>query len=361
MQFVFWQNILSIHQSAFLRNLAESYSVTLVVEETLSIDRKKQGWIDPNFGDVNIVTKPNEDKLYELLDLKDSIHIFSGINSFPLITFAFRIAVKKKVKIGIVSEPFNWMGIKGKLRLVHYFLLRWRYDKYIDFILVIGNRGRWCYEKTKFSKFKIYDWGYFTENTYVDIYDKESNPKKIIFVGSIDERKNILSLVDACISISDKSLELIIIGTGPLEYILKNKIKNHSFIHFLGVKSNKEIPSYISNSDLLLLPSIFDGWGAVINEALMCGIPVIASDNCGASVLLKGNRGTVFSIKQNNLKAVLIEFIKQIPYRQVERQAIKNWTEKAISGHVAADYFEKIIYYVYENHEKRPIAPWIEK
>ena len=61
------------------------------------------------------------------------------------------------------------------------------------------------------------------------------------------------------------------------------------------MKSNAEAVAEIARHDLFLLPSRFDGWGAVVNEALMCGVPVVCSDNCGAAELLGESwRGEVF-------------------------------------------------------------------
>ena len=57
-----------------------------------------------------------------------------------------------------------------------------------------------------------------------------------------------------------------------------------------------KIPEVICESDCLVLPSRYDGWGAVISEALMVGTPVICSDNCGAAnVVTASNVGSVFS------------------------------------------------------------------
>lgn len=47
----------------------------------------------------------------------------------------------------------------------------------------------------------------------------------------------------------------------------------------------EEIPSILSNQDILILPSIYDGWGAVVNEALQSGLYVISSNQCGAKDL----------------------------------------------------------------------------
>ncbi|MDR0799683.1 MAG: glycosyltransferase, partial [Dysgonamonadaceae bacterium] len=325
-------------------------------------ERKKHGWIKSDFGKTTIIIDPDDKTLRELLSQKEAIHVFSGIGSFELPAKAFKIAVKNKLKIGVILEPFNWIGWKGKLRFFKYFLLRLKYNQSIDFLLTIGNIGRWRYEKVGFSKIKIFDWGYFTETVDTKIIYNSSSIISLLFIGSLDYRKNILSLVDACLSISnDKPFILNIIGNGPLECELKDKIKNSNTINYLGTVPNTEIFPYISQSDALILPSIFDGWGAVVNEALMCGTPVITSNNCGASVLLDNKeRGYVFSVKKNNLQEVIINFLKQLPYSIDEKQKIRNWALKAISGEVAAQYFIQICEYLYEHKGNNPVAPWIK-
>lgn len=361
MKFIFYQNILSIHQSAFLRNLAEKYSVTLVVPKQLDEQRIGQGWSIPDFGKTEIIVNPAETELNQLLGRKDDVHIFSGINAYILPAKAFKIAVKNKLKIGIILEPFNWIGWKGKLRFLKYFILKLKYNRHINFILAIGNRGRWCYEKTGFSKSKIFDWGYFTEIHSLKIPKKVENQlPRIIFVGRLDKNKNILPLISICKSIRNKIDKLAIIGDGTLKDTVKLQIQNTGF-EYSGILFNKNVQQKINESDLLVLPSISkDGWGAVVNEALMCGTPVIASDNCGSSVLLKENRGCVFSIENNNLEQVLCNFLQELPYNAEQRKEIREWALQNISGEAAATYFDEIVQNVFGEKTEQPVAPWLK-
>jgi glycosyltransferase involved in cell wall biosynthesis len=353
----FWQNILSIHQSAFLRNLAEIHNVILVVETSITKERFQQGWTNPDFGKVSIIVSPDKKQINKLLEKKDAIHIFSGIRAFKLPSEVFELAVKKKLFIGIFSEPFNWMGIKGKLRFIKYLILRIQYSNHIQFILTTGKRGRWCFESVGFKKSIIYEWAYFTETPIITIRENKHDIPKILFVGSIDKRKNILSLVSACkkLNIID---QLRIVGTGPLEKDLSQAIKGTK-CEYLGRVSNKDVQKVIAESDVLILPSIYDGWGAVVNEALMCGIPVIASNRCGSSILLHGIRGCVFSIEKNDLEKVLQKFIVNLPYNIDQREEIRNWALQNISGEVAAKYFIDIIKHVMHESSQRLLAPWL--
>jgi glycosyltransferase involved in cell wall biosynthesis len=359
MTYIFWQNILAIHYSAFLRNLAEMYNVVLVSEKELSDMRIKHGFYIPDYGNVKVIVAPDNKQINDLLDEKDAIHIFSGIRAFKMPSEVFKLAVKRKLFIGVFSEPFNWMGTKGKLRFLKYLILRIKYDKYIRFILTTGKRGRWCFETVGFEKTIIYDWAYFTETPNISIPKNKTDDLKILFIGSIDKRKNILSLISVC-----KNLNIIdrlqIIGTGPLENELVQAI-NTTKCNYLGRVHNREVAQIIVNADVLVLPSIYDGWGAVVNEALMCGVPVIVSDNCGSSILLHGIRGRVFSIKKNNLEDVLRDFLTALPYDTNKREKIRTWTLQNISGEVAAQYFDDIIRHVSKETSQRPVAPWLKQ
>jgi glycosyltransferase involved in cell wall biosynthesis len=354
MTFIFWQNVLCILHSAFLRNLAETHNVILVSEIEMDPMRIKHGFYIPDYGKVQVIVSPDEDKITDLLKL-DAIHIISGVQAFKLPNTVFKIAVKKNLTIGVFSEPFNWMGVKGKLRFLKYWLFRLRYNKHISFILTTGKRGRWCFESVGFNKSVIYDWAYFTETHTVTIH--ENRALKLLFIGSIDERKNILHLISIYKKLGLTDC-LNIIGRGPLENQLKEAIIDTNCC-YLGKVPNQDVHKIIANSDLLILPSIYDGWGAVVNEALMCGTPVIASDNCGSSILLQGIRGRVFSIEKDNLEEVLQEFLSVLPYDISKREEIKKWALQNISGETAAKYFDEIIADVKENMSQRPVAPWL--
>ncbi|SHL15428.1 glycosyltransferase family 4 protein [Flavobacterium xanthum] len=366
MKFIFWQNIVSMHQSSFLRNLGENHQVDLIVSDQLDDSRRKQGWSIPNLGKVNISIISNEIDLRTIID-SECIHIFSGISAFPFVYSAFKKSIKKGVTIGVMLEPFDDIGILGLIRKFKYTLLRIRYASSIDFILTTGEKGRICYEAIGFKKETIFDWGYFVENNIV--LDKNYLKQKvrfkanILFVGEINKNKNILSLIDKCIEILTEEDQLCIVGSGPLSVQLSNKIDNCSTIRYLGNIPNEKVIQLMQSYDLLVLPSIYDGWGAVINEALQAGMQVIASENCGASILLDGcHRGEVFSFSgKNDFDQVLAKWLKKEPLTKEKRIEIAKWSANHISGEVAASYFESVIRFTLGNEVTRPIAPWLKK
>ena len=62
--------------------------------------------------------------------------------------------------------------------------------------------------------------------------------------------------------------------------------KGMDHIYLKPFMDNTKVRLAIEEADLLVLPSRFDGWGAVVNEALGAGTPVLVSDLCGSSYLV---------------------------------------------------------------------------
>ena len=364
MQFIFWQNIISIHQSAFLSALAENYQVTIVVEREIEENRKGHGWNIPSMGKSCIIIAPSNEQLRQLIKNNiDSIHIFSGIHAFQMVSKAFLFSRSLRVKTLVYLEPYQFWGATGLLRRLKYTFIFARHGSTIDGILPTGELGCKCYRKVGVSTKKIFQWGYFTEYLENLSFSKSNSlAPSILFVGSIDERKNILYLVNTCKKISFLFNHFTIIGTGRLSNKLKHSIKDIKNIYYLGGVSNAEVKTLMHEHDILVLPSVFDGWGAVVNEALQNGMRVIASENCGSSVLLDGKqRGEIFYFKNgDDLETVLKRWLIKGPQTVEERQVITQWTKKTISGEIVSEYFVQICKYTYGGIKSYPIAPWLK-
>lgn len=365
MKFIFWQNIISIHQSAFLKTLAEEHLVTLVAEQSMEVDRKSQGWNIPEMGKVEIILAPEMKQIYNLLE-NNSIHIFSGINAYSLINKGFKLAVKKNLRIGVILEPFEWIGFKGKLRWIKYLLLGQRYKLNINFILTTGCKGYFQYKSIGFHEKDIFEWGYFIDplkaSPQLSRKNRHTIKPSVLFVGRIDKNKNIDLLAELINRHKNLIEKFTIIGDGPHKNKLKSKIEGLKQINYKGILPNNEVQKLMNEHDILILPSLYDGWGAVVNEALNSGMQVIASENCGASILLDGViRGEKFYFKgKNDLESVLLKWIGKGPVSVERRHEIKTWSQNHISGEVAANYFSKIISFIYGESSYKPFAPWME-
>lgn len=105
----------------------------------------------------------------------------------------------------------------------------------------------------------------------------------IISVGRIVHLKGYDVLLRAFASAKNPAWGLYIIG-GSIneefqEIITKEGIEN---VHFLDFKLPDELKKYYMAADIFVLPTRFDPWGLVINEAMAAGLPVITTYACGA-------------------------------------------------------------------------------
>lgn len=116
------------------------------------------------------------------------------------------------------------------------------------------------------------------------IRKKYNLPKRfILFVGTIEPRKNLSSLLCAFSSIrkNNKEVKLVIVGKmGWLQNnILKmvNRLKIKNDVIFTGFVEDKYLPYFYNLTELFVYPSLYEGFGFPILEAMACGCPVITS------------------------------------------------------------------------------------
>lgn len=369
-RFVFWQDSLSIHQSALIRSLASNSGneVTLVVWDEIDPDRRGTGWHRPDFGKTQIVIRPSSESVSELLtrDQSTSNHIFSGIRAHPMVWNAFRQGQSSNVNIGIYSEAQNWLGLKGLLRLLRNRYDSLRFRKRIDFILGTGTIAVEWFRKSGYFASRIFPFGYFVETPqFYDSYPQKTMPDKmfdLIFVGQLISRKGWDILLHALRSIKSPAWRLHVVGDGEEkdEFTkLCSTLGLSNSVRCYGNLSNSEAMRLISRSDLLVLPSRWDGWGAVVSEALMLGVPVVCSDRCGAADLLDGcERGAVFPTGSVvELRSILNERISSGKKDAVASEKIRRWS-KCINGESAANYFLQIIE-ASSTGSFTPMPPWL--
>jgi glycosyltransferase involved in cell wall biosynthesis len=107
----------------------------------------------------------------------------------------------------------------------------------------------------------------------------------LLNVGTIETRKNLISIINAMTKMKN-DIPLVVVGrkTKYMNFIkvqLKKMKFDHGKIIFLNDVSIEELPGIYQLSSLFVYPSIFEGFGIPILEALNCGIPIITSkDGC---------------------------------------------------------------------------------
>lgn len=129
----------------------------------------------------------------------------------------------------------------------------------------------------------------------------DTDKKTILFVGRFIPAKNPIELLNAFFFLDSEikcSVELIFVGAGELEREIKRISKDEDNIHVIPWLENPEdIYDLMCHSDVFVLPSIHEPWGAVVNEAMAAGCCTIVSDKVGAGYELieHGKSGFIYT------------------------------------------------------------------
>lgn len=122
--------------------------------------------------------------------------------------------------------------------------------------------------------------------------------RRVLYVGRLVEGKQLMDLVEAAVRLATagKGIELVIAGSGPLEGSLVEATRAGGVdARFLGFVNQSKLPSVYAASDVIVLPSMRETWGLVINEAMACGVPAVVSDavGCGPDLIEPGVTGAI--------------------------------------------------------------------
>ena len=101
--------------------------------------------------------------------------------------------------------------------------------------------------------------------------------KIILYVGNIRKHKNVKLLIKAFNEINIKSYKLLLVG--KIDYYMKKNNFNKSNIEFIGELNRVELLEYYNNARLLVLPSIYEGFGFTPLESMACDCPALVSDS----------------------------------------------------------------------------------
>jgi len=125
----------------------------------------------------------------------------------------------------------------------------------------------------------------------------EDKGHRYLYVGQLIERKNVKSLIQAFSRMRKESDTLTIVGDGEELIHLKSLAEYNGisqFVKFLGHRNSDDIAQIYSQHHTLILPSVNEVWGLVVNEALASGMHVVVSEKCGVTDLIRNMKGCFF-------------------------------------------------------------------
>ena len=174
---------------------------------------------------------------------------------------------------------------------------------------------------------------------------RESNEEfKILFIGSVTDRKKPHLIVEAINNIKSKELELYIVGPTPNEsYLseLKELVQKYNLedqVIFTGSVNRESVMEHYSQTNLMILPSVSEGLARVIFESQVTACPVLVTDAPGmGDIVIDGQTGYVF--ESNNLES-LTNKIDEIKNNYEEAIHIGKNAKDFILSNYSADNFK---------------------
>ena len=323
--------------------------------------------IETNEVDVHIVRYPiNEEapfqfkfsdkiNIYERADYKDSqlLELVNSINPSVIICSGWidkgYLKVCKAFKnksITVLALDNHWRGdIKQRIASwLSPFYLKSRFSNcwvpgklQQEYAKKLGFKNDLILTGFYSCDFDLFNGQYFSNKKAKEILF----PKRFIYVGRYYEFKGINDLWKAFIELQNESpneWELWCLGSGDIAPVIHPKVKHFGFVQ------PADLPSYIKNTGVFVLPSHFEPWGVVVHEYAAAGFPIVCSSEVGAggTFVENGYNGYIYNSGDvNQLKVALKKIMKLsdnelngMSERSVEKGkqiTVDGWVEKLMS------------------------------
>src|SRR5437879_5883094 len=160
------------------------------------------------------------------------------------------------------------------------------------------------------------------ERQYPDRFD-EQRPLRVLFLGQINLRKGVAHLFNAIRQLKNEPIEFEFVG--PVQVAIPPDLENNPRVRWFDVVSRGEVDSFYRKADLLILPTLSDGFGLTQLEAQAWSLPIVASRFCG-EVVRDGVNGIVLNeLSPNAISAALRSCVCQAA-------RLRTFAAKAVRG-----------------------------
>jgi glycosyltransferase involved in cell wall biosynthesis len=169
----------------------------------------------------------------------------------------------------------------------------------------------------------------------------------LLFVGRLVREKGVFDLLDAYATLPPElrsEIGLVFVGDGAARSDLERQSSRVSpeTIQLRGFAQPEQLASYYALADIFVFPTHTDPWGLVVNEAMACGLPVIASSaaGCVADLVTDNWNGRVVNAgDQHQLASAMKEIasngVLRFQMGQRSRERIQNYSPEACAFGIA--------------------------
>jgi glycosyltransferase involved in cell wall biosynthesis len=168
-------------------------------------------------------------------------------------------------------------------------------------------------------------------------FEATSDQVVIVFSAKLVARKDPMTLLRAVAQLEGcERVVVLFLGHGELRETLQAYAAEAGVqVRFAGFVNQAELPRYYAAGDVFVLPSTYEPRGAVINEAMACGLPVVVTDRCGSlgDIVLDGDNGFVYPAGDATALAAHLQRLLDDPALRLRmgersREIIQSWDYK---------------------------------
>jgi len=269
----------------------------------------------PNSDAAQLSTQEITTQLFNALNAINPDIIITSPITFFAGALGLRWAKKSKKKHIMFDDA------KPRLQFKRSFLVRWIRD-----VLTAQTDALWLpsadYDKEypavkKDRMVFFYGFNCIDNNFFKPGLPKEFTSKTIVCIARLVPVKNLDKLIHAWKEVETQvgDWKLCLIGDGPLNTELSQLMTQLQLKRVIIKEAINYplLPEYLHNADALILPSLSETWGLVVNEAMAAGLPVLLSDkvNAAESLLKNGVNGYIFNPYEiHDISNAICKFVK---------------------------------------------------
>lgn len=269
------------------------HQVTLCADMIMLPEREKMGWRPENTEGISLLVGLSWEEAKRVMadSPRDAVHFISGVRGVNHGGRLTRLAARSGRRICWICETWDHRGWRGALRGLLYRAEAIYYRRVLERVFAMGDLGVADYVAVGHLRARVVPFNYVV--AYVPSLRglrPTRSPFVFGYVGALIPRKRVDLLLRALATLPHEVDDWVveIHGDGPERAALETLAGSLGIacrVRWCGKFDSNESPKRMAGLDTLVLPSDFDGWGAVVNEALLCGVPVVVSDACGAACL----------------------------------------------------------------------------
>lgn len=176
---------------------------------------------------------------------------------------------------------------------------------------------------------------------------KKDSIFRILFVGGVSPLKGIHYLVRAFHELALPGAELWVVGSRCEDPVLERTIQRYTGANLVmkGVFAQPDLRDLYCQGTVFVLPSLADGWGMVVIQAMACGLPVIVSDMAGSSeAVVNGKNG--FVVPARSVEALKEKLLFLYDNPEICHEMGRNALESVKREYSWRDYGDRLAHFL---------------